>query len=321
MKRPESWIRRTQFGLLEAIVLDNGLLRLTVVPELGGKIVCLGRLESGHEFHLQPSEPKRAYRPRSYGAKFDDYEPSGFDECVPTIAECRYPEEPFSSRLCPDHGDVWCLPSSAEIVGEQIILATSLRSLPLLFSKKVQLQANTVRIDYEVTNLNSSTVKFLWSAHPLLIVESETEIVLPEEVKEVEIGWSRGERLGKSGDRCRWPNAMESSGQLVQLNRAISASAGTAEKVFTPRLSEGFCGLFLSRANESIAFRFDTRLVPYVGIWVCQVDGRTTGLARTSPLLSNLVTAGPILCKRRSGAMNARRFPAMGVCNGGSRSK
>src|SRR5438552_6543784 len=75
MKRPESWIRRTQLGPLEAIVLDNGLLRLTVVPELGGKIVSLVRIESGNEFLLQPPEPKRAYRPRSHGAKFDDYAP------------------------------------------------------------------------------------------------------------------------------------------------------------------------------------------------------------------------------------------------------
>ena len=62
---------------------------------------------------------------------------------------------------------------------------------------------------------------------------------------------------------------MESSGQMVEVNKVTSASAGTAEKLFT-QLSEGFCGIFLPRSNESIAFRFDTRLVPYVGIWLCQ---------------------------------------------------
>jgi hypothetical protein len=45
---------------------------------------------------------------------------------------------------------------------------------------------------------------------------------------------------------------------------------GTAEKLFTPRLSEGFCGMFLPRVNEGIAFRFDPGLVSYVGIWICQ---------------------------------------------------
>jgi hypothetical protein len=205
-----------------------------------------------------------------YGAPFEEFETSGFDECVPTVVECRYPEEPFPSRQCPDHGDVWCLPSNVEIDGEQVILTTSLRSLPLQFTKKVQLQATTVRIDYEVTNLNQSSVKFLWSAHPLLRIESEAEIVLPEEVKEVEIGWSKGARLGMSGDRRSWPNAIDSSGQMVTLNKVTSATGGSAEKLFTPRLSKGFCGMFLPRANESIAFHFDTRVVPYVGIWICQ---------------------------------------------------
>jgi hypothetical protein len=134
----------------------------------------------------------------------------------------------------------------------------------------VQLRENTVKIDYEATNLSHSTVKFLWSSHPLLTVEAGAEIILPPEVKDVEVSWSKDERLGKSGDRCTWPKAIECSGRMVEINRIVSPTAGTAEKLFTAPLSEGFCGMFLPRGNESIAFRFDPRLVPYVGIWICQ---------------------------------------------------
>jgi len=246
------------------------LLRLTIMPELGGKIVSLIRLGSGREFLLQPPEPERAYRRRSYGGSFEVSETSGFDECAPTVAECQYPEEPFLARRLPDHGDIWCLPSAVEIVEEQIKLTTALRSLPLRFTKKIQLQENIVRLDYEATNLSQSTVKFIWSAHPLLTVEPGAEVILPDEVKEVEVEWSKNERLGKSGDRCAWPEATECSGRKVELNRVVSSSVGTAEKLFTPRLSKGFCGMFLPREDESIAFRFDARLVPYVGIWLCQ---------------------------------------------------
>jgi galactose mutarotase-like enzyme len=266
----EPSIRQTRIGSLDAVVFDNGSLRLTVVPELGGKVVSLIRKQSGHEYLLQPLDPERAYRRRYYGDKFEDYEPSGFDECAPTIAECPYPEEPFFASRLPDHGDICCLPSGVEIVGEQVRLTSSIRSLPLRFTKKIQLQENIVRLEYEVTNLSQSGVKFLWSAHPLLRVEPGAEIILPHEVKEVEVGWSRDNRLGKSRDRCPWPRATECSGRMVELNRVGSPSAGTAEKLFTPRLSEGFCGMSLPRQNESIAFRFDPRLIPYVGIWVCQ---------------------------------------------------
>jgi hypothetical protein len=86
----------------------------------------------------------------------------------------------------------------------------------------------------------------------------------------MEVGWSRDDRLGKPGGECTWPNAIDASGRVVELNKVISASAGTAEKLFTPRLSEGFCGMFLPRQNESITFHFDPKLVPYVGLWICQ---------------------------------------------------
>lgn len=273
-------IRQTRLGSFEAFLLDNALLRLTIVPELGGKIVSLVRLESGYEYFLQPPEPARAYRTRSCGARFEDHETSGFDECAPTVAECLYPEEPFFRTLLPDHGDIWSMPAVPVIHGQQLHLTTHFRSLPLRFTKEVQLQENRVRIDYEVTSLSESAVKFLWSAHPLLRVEPGAEILLPKDVKELGVEWSFEERMGKSGDRCTWPEAADSSGRLIELNKVVSASMGTAEKLFTPRLSEGFCGMFLPRENEAIAFRFDPQLVPYVGIWICQGGWPTSRAAK-----------------------------------------
>jgi hypothetical protein len=232
----KSSIRQTRLASLDAVVLENGSLRLTVVPELGGKIVSLIRSESGFEYLLQPDNSERAYRRRNYGDRFEDYEPSGFDECLPTIAECLYPDEPFFPRRLPDHGDIWCLPTGIEIVGEQIKLTNCIRSLPLHFKKTIQLRGHIVRLEYEVTNLSQSVVRFLWSAHPLLRVEPGAEIILPRNIREVEIGWSRDGRLGKSGDRCSWPRAADCSGAMVELNRIGSPNAGTAEMLFTHRL-------------------------------------------------------------------------------------
>jgi galactose mutarotase-like enzyme len=262
--------RQTRLGSLDAFVLDNSSLRLTVVPELGGKLASLIRNESGREYLLQPADPEHAYRPRTFGDKFEDYGPCGFDECLPTVAACLYPDEPFAASKLPDHGDVWCLPSSIETFAEKIRLTTALRSLPLRFTKEVQLRESTVRLDYEAINLSQSTVRFLWSAHPLLTVGPGAEIILPDEVKEVEVEWSKDERLGKAADRCRWPKATERSGRTFELNRAAPPSAGTADKLFTGRLSEGFCGMFLPSKNESIVLRFDPRAVPYLGLWICQ---------------------------------------------------
>src|SRR5258708_31009500 len=89
----ESSICKTRIASRDAIVVDNGSLRLTVVPELGGKIVSLIRNESGYEYLLQPPDPEREYRPCNYAARFEEYRPSCFDECLHTCAPCLYPEQ------------------------------------------------------------------------------------------------------------------------------------------------------------------------------------------------------------------------------------
>ena len=260
---------RKRLGAVDALILDNNILRLVAVPELGGRIVSLVRLQSGYEFLLQ-SEHQREYQRPAYGRDFENGDVSGFDECVPTVAPCVYPQEPFLGRRLPDHGDVWCLPSTAELVGEQLRFTTSLASLPLRFVKSVQLQESTVRLEYELANRGESAVNFLWSAHPLLNVDPKAEIVLPAEVNEVEVSWSKDERLGRHGDRCLWPIATERSGRSVDLSEVLGPQTGTAEKLFTPRLAQGCCGIFLPERNESIVFRFDSDIVRYVGIWICQ---------------------------------------------------
>ena len=269
-------IRHPGIECVDPVVMENDLIRLTVAPELGGKITSLIRLESNYEYLLQPADPEWAYRRREYGDKFEDYEPSGFDECLPTIAACLYREFPFPEKMLPDHGDIWCLPSTLEVVGEQIRLTSTIRSLSLRFTKQIHLQEDMVRLGYEVTNLSQLGVRFLWSAHPLLRLDSTAELFLPREVNEVSVGWSKDERLGKLGSRCTWPIATDYRGKTVELNKAVSSDDGTAEKLFTDRLTEGFCGLFLPRENESISFRFDPSLVPFVGIWICQGGWQTS---------------------------------------------
>ena len=261
-------IERTQWRGTDAIVLSNADLRLVVIPERGGKLASLVRRHSGCEYLIQPVAA-RDFDEFVYGDDFANGDLSGFDECIPTVAKCRYPLEPAFGKELPDHGDVWSLPSKLEVVGEKVSLITSLVSLPLRFTKTVQLLGNTVRLDYEVTNISQSPLRYLWSAHPLLNIQLETEIVLPKNVDELEIGWSKDGRLGQPGDRCSWPIAKERSRRPIDISKVVSPGDGTAEKLFTPRLSRGFCGLFLGKANESISFRFDPTLVPYLGVWIC----------------------------------------------------
>ena len=253
---------------LSAVQLANDQLVVSFLPELGAKMNSLKSVRSGRQFLYQP--PGRPYRRAAYGASFADYDTSGFDECCPTIAECIYAGPGFAGRKMPDHGDLWSASWNYLAGDQELFFETDGRSLPYRFRKIARLEGDAAILTYEIENTGSGEFAFLWSAHPLLAVAAGCRIVLPKEISQLFVEWSRGERLGKFGDSCGWPIAACKDGEKVDLSEMLDASAGTADKLFTSRLRDGTCALCYPQTNEAIAFHFNPQDVPYLGIWICQ---------------------------------------------------
>lgn len=255
-------------GGFRVIGLQNACVSVSFIPELGGKMISLKRVASGREFLLQP--PERPYRRPAYGARFEDYDTSGFDECFPSVSSCAYTQGKEKVHAIPDHGELWSVPWEWEVSDGELLLTASGHVLPYVFRKRVSLSENRVVLDYEVENTGVEPFSFLWSAHPLLAVSPGCRITLPGEVNEMFVNWSLADRLGKFGDRCGWPIAVESDGTKVNLAELSLAAAKTADKLFTPRLNEGSCGVYYPASDESLSIHFDTSAVPYLGVWICQ---------------------------------------------------
>jgi galactose mutarotase-like enzyme len=252
---------------LGRIILDNGVVRVVVLPDLGAKIISLVRIASGREYLISlPSE--ESFRKPSFGGTFVDYNNVGFDECIPTIAACEYPEGKFAGCQLPDHGDVWSSPWQHEIRDTGVMLSVVGRSLPFTFRKRLSLQGATLQIEYELLNTSDTRFQFLWSAHPLLRTEPGTTILLPLDSGKLLIDSSKGKRLGSTGESCTWPIATQTNGQTDDL-RLMKTRGEASDKLYTPRLSRGSCGLYHPSANESIVFKFGVESVPYVGLWIC----------------------------------------------------
>ena len=249
------------------VILDNGRIRASVLPELGGKISSLVRAATVREFLRQPSQPLQA---AVYGARFESYDASGFDECFPTIAACEYPGGSFNGLELPDHGELWSSRWQFEIHGEELWLAVIGRRLPYIFRECIRLEYEAIVLRYELESVTDAPFHYLWSAHPLLKVDPGCRIVLPEDVNEMMVESSRNQRLGKSGDSKRWPRARLADGSETDLNILGDPSRRTADKLFTPRLSNGACALYYPESNESISFHFNCAIIPYVGVWICE---------------------------------------------------
>jgi hypothetical protein len=250
------------------VVLDNGRIRATVLPELGGKMSSLIRAETGREFLRQPAG--RPLKPAVYGAAFENYDASGFDECFPTVAACQYPGGSFDGSALPDHGELWSSRWQFEVHGEELWLPTAGRRLPYIFRKRIRLENEAVILQYKLESVADAPFYYLWSAHPLLKVDPGCRIVLPKEVTNVLVQSSRNQRLGESGHSCRWPRTRFADGAQTDLSVLGAPTRQTADKLFTPRLSNGACALYYPESSESISFHFDSAIAPYVGIWICE---------------------------------------------------
>jgi hypothetical protein len=262
--------RHSRPGGLVPIQLDNGVVRVTLFPDLGGKISSIVRIASGHEFLLGPEDTGRTYHAAKPGQCFEKSDLSGFDECVPTIAPCAYPGASFGDVWLPDHGDLWSIPWSVLNCDRQkVILEVRSPNLPYSFQKRVHLVDQSILLTYKMTNLGDARLLYLWSAHPLLRVEAGQQILLPPEVHELWINSCCDNWLGRHGETCGWPSAQLLNGGNERLDVVPPSTAGVFAKLFTPRLQVGRCALFKARANESISFHFDPEQTPYLGLWLC----------------------------------------------------
>ena len=262
-------IKNIKVGTLDGILLEDYILRLVLLPQLGGKVISLIYKPTGKELLFKV--PKADYRIPRWGEPFVRYDTGGWDECFPTIAPCLYPEGIWKGTPLPDHGALWSIPWHCQLSPNEVYLAAKCMTLPLLFRKRIRLvPKGRVKVSYEVENLCGEPLIFLWAAHLLLRITDNWEILLPSEVDYLRVNWSKGERLGKLGEKVDWPIARDSEGREAPLHTGFSPAAGYADKLFTPRLSVGAGGMWNKRTGESLVLNFPADLVPFIGLWLCQ---------------------------------------------------
>ncbi len=221
--------------------LANGTIAVRIEPEHGAKIASFVRTASGREFLLGNNASRGL--PAALGDEYDATRSYGFDECVPTVAPCVYPDPPFRGALMPDHGDAWSAPSTCEMLSESSARCVTLgRALPYRLSKTITLFGSSVHLEYHMENVGGAGFFYNWTAHPLLAPEEGLRVELPTSLREPATA----------------PFSMSSSGY--------------AHMSFTRKLrrSEGRVSAYWPSSGERIQFRFDTGRIPYVGIWVTQ---------------------------------------------------
>ena len=91
---------------LDALILENDHLRVTVIPSMGGHVAELVDRAVGRD--LLWHNPRATPRSAPYGAYFDDWWSGGWDEIFPGGDRSTLHGEPL-----PYMGELWCVPWTA----------------------------------------------------------------------------------------------------------------------------------------------------------------------------------------------------------------
>ncbi|MGD0733934.1 MAG: hypothetical protein ABR976_02260 [Terracidiphilus sp.] len=258
----------------ENVLIHAGECSLTVLPRLGGKIASL-RFKD-RELLQTPLAP---YAPRTQTMSFDAGDASGWDECLPSVANCTVETSTGKANI-PDHGDLWRVEWQPVVAPENaVIFRGQCFSLPLALERAITLTEKTdapektwrLRLDYKVTNTGSYPAPWSWAAHPLFTAEAGDRIVLPASIKTLRLEGSGGGRLGKAGDTISWPIASLTDGSQTDLSLALPPDSAIGDKLFAGPLaaSENWAMLERPRAGVRIKVTLDPTATPYLGLWIC----------------------------------------------------
>jgi hypothetical protein len=224
---------------LRALLLENSLLRLVILPELGGKLWSLVFKPLDREIFWQ--NPRTPPRPAPYGAAYDDWFSGGWDELFPNDAPVTVEGDAY-----PDHGEWWAMPFEWEVtVREAHEVCVHLWRAGVVTNTTVErwitLRAGESHFTtrYRLHNAGPRALDFLWKLHPALAIARGSRIDLPPCSVQPEASFNA--RL--SPQPFAWPLGHSIGGGTLDMRAVPGPEAATYDFFYATDLAGGWCAV------------------------------------------------------------------------------
>jgi hypothetical protein len=256
---------QSYFGAFPTTALDNGTLRIVVVPELGARVIALLDRRTGRDWlvHGKPPTAEDAARWRTEDVIFGGAEAFGWDECMPTVGSCANVFDPAASPLR-DHGDLWGRPTFVSSEGGALVTTWSDGSRPYVFSRSLRLDDETLIATYRLANNRPYVLPILWALHALLSLEPGTRLNVP--ATEARVGTQLGIALNSVSAVVPWPLATTIDGTIVDLATVQGAESGVAIKLAMAAPADPV-GL-VTPDGSRLTFTCDRAVIGGLGVWL-----------------------------------------------------
>jgi len=148
----------------QSFTLENGALRATGIPSLGGRSWDRVDCTRGRQWIWHRDDVKLA--PAQLDSTYDDVWAGGWEELFPNDAPGR-----FEGRALPDHGEWWVKSWLAEQSREgdaaTVRLTAETEVVRARCTKKIRLEdgSNTLHVSYRIESLEPLPFHFLFKQH------------------------------------------------------------------------------------------------------------------------------------------------------------
>jgi len=252
----------------QVLTLENSEIKLTIRPDLGGRIDQLEDCQTGHSWLWHPPHyQSETTRSLPVGACFDDEWTGGWDEVFPNDAA-----GPFQGYNLVDHGELWS--QRWEVVESSplnITLAYQCKTVPVRVEKTIQLDPSCAEacLEYVFENQSDKEIPFLFKHHAAIAIEAGDQILLPD--CWVEPAFPEFSKVIGQPGKTRFPHAIAPNGEPVDLRVIPPASSRLQEFYYSSDLASGYCGIRNQRTQTSLLMTFDLADFPFV--WMFQSYG------------------------------------------------
>lgn len=256
---------RTEYHRIRQLVLENDRLKLTILPEVGGKIYDLILKSSGR--NLLWHNPRILPQTYPIDGNFDNYWCGGWDEGFPTCDECDHKGEHY-----PNLGELrslrWEVKTAEETEqGATVQLGAYGPINPVQARKTVTLHRGqaSLSVRSEITNLGPLPIDFIWGTHPA--IEPGQEALLRIPARTGIVGLASQPSLGSPGQQYDWPLLRTPEGQ-IDMSLTQPKTAGVFCGHYATDLEAGWYAIEDRDTGEGFLLRFPKEICPYLWMWV-----------------------------------------------------
>ena len=264
---------------LRVITLENELLRLQILPEVGAKIWQITYLPSGAD--LLWNNPRIPPARHTIHTRYDDVWSGGWDELFPNDLETT-----IGGECYPDHGELWTGTweaepfTSGDEVGVKLRFQTPVSAVSV--EKTIMLRQGAAHIYFAhwFRNLGSTAFPFLWKLHPAFNVTAQHQIDFPpmRVVREPAYPGT----LAEAPLEFAWPYARMRDRE-IDLRIVPCQNQRQLYFFYGDQMKSGWCALTNIATRLSCGFRFDPAVFPSCWLFASYGGWRNYSVAVLEP--------------------------------------